>query len=338
MPTVSIIVPAYNASTYLRECVDSVLGQDFLDWELILIDDGSTDDTAKICEEYASMENISFVSQSNQGVSVARNKGLELATGVFVMFIDADDILPSHSLRTFYRAYLDNLHADIIRGEYEAIDRNGNMIFTSNKKVFNKSRFYCEDDINRFYLKYIRNECFLWLMWIRRSCMEDALFTEGHIYMEDAEFLFKLFPNVQRCIYVPHVIYKYRKYDDAASSSLNDKKLNDITSFAMQLAAESDYTKKLPAKVLSYTINNCWEIVFRYLLALDETARHQLIENHSLRSKAKSCLTEGSGSSDLNCFVTQPTETFVTKFLKRQKQRRLLSAFVKALSYLKARF
>ena len=82
MPVVSIIIPAYNASRFIRQCIESILNQDFLDWELIIIDDGSTDDTKMICEEYVSINRkIRLISQKNQGVSVARNKGLCISSG-----------------------------------------------------------------------------------------------------------------------------------------------------------------------------------------------------------------------------------------------------------------
>ena len=133
MPVVSIIIPAYNASRFTRQCIESILNQDFLDWELIIIDDGITDDTKMICEEYVSINRkIRLISQKNQGVSVARNKGLCISSGEFIMFIDADDLLPCHSLRIFHEALKLHPSTDILRGEFDAIDISGNKIFTSN--------------------------------------------------------------------------------------------------------------------------------------------------------------------------------------------------------------
>lgn len=95
MPKVSIIIPVYNAEKYLNRCINSILSQKYNDWEAILVNDGSTDGSLKICNSY--LDNIGIrivvVSQPNSGVSSARNKGLSLATGPYVMFLDSDDYM-----------------------------------------------------------------------------------------------------------------------------------------------------------------------------------------------------------------------------------------------------
>ena len=89
---ISIIVPVYNAEKYLVECLNSLVEQTYKNIEIILIDDGSIDNSAKICDEYAKKdERIKVVHQKNSGVSVARNNGLDMHTGDYVMFVDSDD-------------------------------------------------------------------------------------------------------------------------------------------------------------------------------------------------------------------------------------------------------
>lgn len=93
-PIISIIVPVYNTEKYLRRCVDSIIAQTFTDWECLLIDDGSTDSSPMICDEYAKYDNrIKVFHQDNRGVSVARNKGIQYAKGEWITFIDSDDYL-----------------------------------------------------------------------------------------------------------------------------------------------------------------------------------------------------------------------------------------------------
>ena len=88
----SIIIPVYNVAPYLRECLDSVLAQTFADWEAICVDDGSTDGSGAVLDEYASKDSrIKVVHKANEGVSVARNKGIELSSGEYFMFVDSDD-------------------------------------------------------------------------------------------------------------------------------------------------------------------------------------------------------------------------------------------------------
>ena len=98
----SIIIPVYNVEKYLRDCLDSVLGQSFSDWEAICVNDGSTDHSASILEEYASRDiRITVISQPNGGLSAARNTGMNAAKGDYVIFLDSDDWLEADALKTY---------------------------------------------------------------------------------------------------------------------------------------------------------------------------------------------------------------------------------------------
>lgn len=92
MPLLSIIVPVYQVKKVIKKCIDSIQKQSFADFELILVDDGSSDGSEKICDEYVQKDNrIKTIHQANQGVSSARNTGLEYARGTYIAFVDADD-------------------------------------------------------------------------------------------------------------------------------------------------------------------------------------------------------------------------------------------------------
>ena len=92
MPLVSIIVPVYNVEKYLKRCVDSILAQTFIDYELILVDDGSSDSSDIICDEYAAkFDKIYVIHQKNGGLSAARNAGMSIARGEYFLFCDSDD-------------------------------------------------------------------------------------------------------------------------------------------------------------------------------------------------------------------------------------------------------
>ena len=114
---ISVIVPVYNGEKTLPACIRSVLNQTEHNWELLLIDDGSTDSTPKLCRKAAARDSrIRCVSQKNQGVSMARNRGLTLAKGEFVTFLDADDLLPPAALETLQGAMEENV--DFVIGSY----------------------------------------------------------------------------------------------------------------------------------------------------------------------------------------------------------------------------
>ena len=105
VPIISVVVPVYQAQEYLRCCVGSILAQTFAAWELILVDDGSTDASGRICAEYAAREpRIRVIRQKNQGVSAARNAGMEAARGDFLAFVDSDDWVEPDFLQQLYEA------------------------------------------------------------------------------------------------------------------------------------------------------------------------------------------------------------------------------------------
>lgn len=121
----SIIVPVYNVEKYLKRCVDSVLQQDYHDYEIILVDDGSTDSSGKICNSFCSQHpsSVRVIHKENGGLSSARNAGLNIATGDYIMFLDSDDWIESGCLKKFVPLFAKNF--DLIMGRAWSIDDKG---------------------------------------------------------------------------------------------------------------------------------------------------------------------------------------------------------------------
>lgn len=114
-PSVSIIVPIYNSQKYLSLCIDSILLQSFTDFELILVNDGSTDESLSICQNYAERDcRIRIINQTNNGVSSARKHGVEVSNGNYILFVDSDDTIPQDSIQHLIDKYQDNI--DIVVG------------------------------------------------------------------------------------------------------------------------------------------------------------------------------------------------------------------------------
>lgn len=142
-PTISIIVPVYNVEKYLEECVESVLSQTFTDYELLLIDDGSTDSSGIICDGYATQDSrIRVFHKSNGGVSSARNLGLDNALGEWVCFIDSDD-----EIRNLESLCISQSKSDVILFTLRMIDGNG-MSYSDPLMAFSGA-----SDIKENYLK-----------------------------------------------------------------------------------------------------------------------------------------------------------------------------------------
>lgn len=116
-PAISIIVPVYNVSQYLRECIESILAQTFKDFELILVNDGSVDNSGKICDVFSSRDSrIKVIHKKNGGVSSARNAGLEIAKGEWITFVDADDMLLATYLSGIYAPISNDEKIDFVHG------------------------------------------------------------------------------------------------------------------------------------------------------------------------------------------------------------------------------
>lgn len=123
MPKISIIVPVYKVEKYLSHCVESILAQTYTDWELLLIDDGSPDDSGKICDDYATQDSrIRVFHKENGGVSSARNMGIEQAEGDYIMFVDSDDWVDIYCLETCFKKGVD---VDLYRFGMKSLYKEG---------------------------------------------------------------------------------------------------------------------------------------------------------------------------------------------------------------------
>ena len=193
----SVIVPVYNVEQYLSKCIDSILNQEFKDFELILIDDGSSDNSGKICDEYViHNDKVKVYHQINGGVSSARNKGLNEAQGDYICFIDADDyILPNYF--TFINQNVKN--CDIIK------------FGTPNLHHF---LFYYE------FMDFLSSEYFsptIWSYVIKRELIEkyNIRFPINVTHSEDRSFLFKALLWVKKILVVNDNFYSYQYRPDS---------------------------------------------------------------------------------------------------------------------------
>ena len=122
-PTVSVIIPVYNAQEGIKQCMDSLLNQSFTDFEIILLNDGSTDNSLEVIKKYAADNDfIRVIDKENEGVAKTRNKGIQLANGKYIVFIDNDDFVDSDYLERFYNA-IDQEQLDIVLGGYKRVNQ-----------------------------------------------------------------------------------------------------------------------------------------------------------------------------------------------------------------------
>lgn len=144
-PFISFIVPVYNVEAYLHQCVDSIINQTSGDWELILIDDGSCDGCPQICDEYAWQDNrIKVIHQSNQGVAVARNVGLDVATGEWIWFVDSDDWIESEAVSILKSNYIQSGGPDLIMFGFTRNSEEEEVMYEQKNQNLKKADFFNE--------------------------------------------------------------------------------------------------------------------------------------------------------------------------------------------------
>lgn len=206
----SIIVPVYNVEQYLRKCIESILSQKYTDFELILIDDGSIDNSGKICDEYAAKDKrIVLIHKENEGVSIARNLGLNLAKGKYITFVDSDDEYYTDELLSDNMSILlKNRDIDIIQFPFITSDNIGNE--TSSFTGYIRGR----ENIFRSLFEYEYINGYPWNKIYKSYIFKDLRFPEGQRF-EDIYLLYDILDNIN-CIFCSNKgFYKYLLRNDS---------------------------------------------------------------------------------------------------------------------------
>lgn len=199
-PITSVIVPVYKVEKYLSRCIDSVLSQTFTDFELLLIDDGSPDQSGQICDEYAKLDDrIRVFHKENGGVSSARNLGLDNAKGDWIAFVDADDWISEDFLQID-----DHADADVIQKAYHTINEITDKVVMNPIKSY---EFNKKEDIYRFFVRKRKNA--LWNKIISRKIIQSARFDTNIAIGEDFLFFLSIIRNVNRYAFSSTGYYNY---------------------------------------------------------------------------------------------------------------------------------
>ncbi len=206
-PLISIIIPVYNVEECLRQCVDSVLAQTYKNLEIILIDDGSSDNSGKICDEYAAQDRrIKVIHQQNQGVPTARNVGLQVATGEYIGFVDSDDYIKPDMYQVLLEETLKN-QADITMCGQFLLKPNG-----EEPVKFPQKTAYIYPD-NAAWLKDLMTYPFatqvLWNKLFKKQSIGNMVFNCQFRNSEDCQFLLDLLCKPLRVAYIPKPLYYY---------------------------------------------------------------------------------------------------------------------------------
>lgn len=217
-PLISLIIPCYNAEFSLEKCLKSVIEQDYPTLEIIIIDDGSTDNSSKIYEEFQrKYQRIKIIKQENAGVANARNKGIKSANGEYLCFVDSDDWVEKNYCSELYRLLIsESADISIIEASYENLD--GEIIFqkpTSSEKVFDGNRalvLLLEDKVLQSHP---------WGKLYKVSFLKNINFPENLKCFEDYSTLFKVFDKAIKVVKSNEKLYHYIQHDDSLSHNLS---------------------------------------------------------------------------------------------------------------------
>ena len=219
MDLISIIVPVYNVEKYLIRCIESIINQTYKNIEIILVDDGSTDNSSKICDEYKNKDKrIKVIHKINGGLSSARNRGLDIAKGKYIGFVDSDDYISPNMYEILYKELIDN-KSDIVVCNF---DRKEDFNFVINnykvKKLnnINVIKENIKNDIN--YNIYIDD--YAWNKLYKKELFKNIRYPIGK-YFEDIGTTFKLLSNSKSVIYIDCILYKYIKRTDSILGNPN---------------------------------------------------------------------------------------------------------------------
>lgn len=261
----SIIIPVHNASAFLPRCLGSIIAQSATDWEAILVDDGSTDESFKICNAFASKDSrFSVLHQKNRGVSVARNTGLQMARGEWITFVDADDILPENAIITL----LDHLNEgdfDLIIGGYEIFDSIDIRTYWIDERL---TRILDRDSAISLmyeplyykYLGYICGKVFKAQM-IRDNGLQ---FNPGISFNEDRLFITQYLARCSNCLLDTTPVYNYFENPNSAMASLNvrfnEKFITDLDAMILMKETVNTYSKRNSRKAVEGIAHSYWRI------------------------------------------------------------------------------
>lgn len=239
---ISVVVPVYNAAGYIGKCIDSVLGQSHKDVELILVDDGSVDESAGVIESYLPDGRIRFLRQENAGVSAAINRGMELATGEYISFMGNDDWLEPTAYETMLAALL-AADGDVAVCDFNMVYENGDPTKLKYSRTADEVM-----DLDADLARYIARCCvnpqsnnYIWSRLYRMKIIrESGLAFETLPIGEDTLFNFKLLPHMHRVVFVREGFYNYLQRVTSVIHTVATKK-NLAKAYADQFESLASY-------------------------------------------------------------------------------------------------
>ncbi|MEI7429023.1 MAG: glycosyltransferase [Betaproteobacteria bacterium] len=346
-PRVSIVMPVFNADRFLEASIGSVITQTISDWELILVDDGSSDDSQRLCDEYSlKHSNITFIAQQNSGPSAARNAGVAIARGDYIFFLDADDRLPSDALQHLLAATRDR-EVDMVLGNFLKQENDqqpllmpvifapdgapfmGDMCELSGKALLNYVRHF---------LNYPSNHLvsYCWARLYRRAViLQHGLRADENMRLfEDFAFNLAFLGKSKRLVFVNQPVYEYilrSRHVSASMAILNASSLasdmqaflGTINCFLSELSIPPEQALQVRHEARHTLAHYAIIFIIRTCRQLNSETKPRIIQE--LREFVSSTILRES----LSCYTPRPGNSRLLPALMKLKLIRLLAVIAK---------
>ncbi len=266
MPKVSVIVPVYNVEKYIEKCLQSLVNQTMKDIEIIIVNDGSTDNSEKIINEYLDKyENIIYVEKKNGGLSDARNYGMKYAKGDYIAFLDSDDYVDE----TIY----EKMYNEAIKSKADFVECDFYWVYPNKKKLDNGVVYTNKKEM------LINARVVAWNKLIKRDIIQEN-FPVGLNY-EDVEFFYKLIPNIKKFSFVKEPLVYYMQREDSIVNKQNYKTgqifnvLNNVIDYYKKKKIYDKYKEELE---YTYTRILLCSSLKRMIQIKDKVAKARLLD------------------------------------------------------------
>ncbi len=253
---VSVIVPVYNTENKLKKCINSVTNSSYTNLEIIIVDDGSEEKTALLCNQLKQQDKrIKVIHQKNKGVSCARNKGIDIAKGEYITFVDADDYIDEKMIKVLL-TNLRKYDADISMCKY-------NEIYRDKKICINKvSEIIKIQEVPDVLIDFFEKNEIGWNVWgkmYKREIVGTTRFLEGKRTAEDMYFLYQVLKKTKRLVIKENALYNYVKWDTSTMNSKNIDKFFDTFSLIQKVYEDSEVSEVYnESKLKFYLCKSLW--------------------------------------------------------------------------------
>lgn len=323
---ISIIVPVYNSSHFLDKCIRSVVAQTYCDIELLLVNDGSTDNSGEICESWITKDRrIRVIHQSNAGVSTARNRGIIEAKGEYIMFLDSDDAIQENTCFQLMQ-YQEEHNPDCII--FGTLQKSGTLWIPDSEKRYHSFAEFQQDFERVLHTELL---CPVWNKFYKRKCIK-SFFPKKISFGEDLIFCLDYLKHCESICFVPWPLYLHNNLNEQSiTHTFQVEQINDIEQwqnaiidFENNIVSIGLYNKYV--KDVLFWLKRCYASA-----QLDKKTKKTILKQWYMRSHLKSIDTSIYEMSIIDRFILQclrwhfwnvPNELLSLKYLLTRKKKK----------------